>query len=172
MICHSRDSQDPAACYGDMFRSSLLKSESRVPAITETQVRVQARTNPAVRDRDHIPGPVSPAEAVGKAVVADCYLDRFVVLRHGGRRKGTGRTGASRNELWLRSGSSRVSLPEKLKVAKDRQHLLPDVVWQHAPGVDDQLQVRVVHAMCMLAALRSAPGPPQIPGEAITRFLK
>jgi hypothetical protein len=63
-------------------------------------------------------------------------------------------------------------LPEKLKVAKDRQHLLPDVVWQHAPGVDDQLQVRVVHAMCMLAALRSAPGPPQIPGDAITRFLK
>ena len=76
------------------------------------------------------------------------------------------------NERWLRSGSSRVSLPEKLKVAKDRQHLLPDVVWQHAPGVDDQLQVRVVHAMCMLAALRSAPGPPQIPGDAITRFLK
>ena len=124
------------------------------------------------RSEQSEPGPVPPAEAVGEAVVSDFYLDGFVVLLHGGRRKGTGRTGASRNERWLRSGSSRVSLPEKLKVAKDRQHLLPDVVWQHAPGVDDQLQVRVVHVMCMLAALRSAPGPPQIPGDAITRFLK
>ena len=36
-----------------------------------------------------LPGPVTPAEAVGDAVVADFYLDRFVVLLHGVRRKGT-----------------------------------------------------------------------------------
>jgi hypothetical protein len=82
-MCHSRDNEVPAACYGDMFRSSRLKSESRVPAITETQVRVQARTNPAVRDRDHIPGPVSPAEAVGEAVVADFYAEAEQGLTRG-----------------------------------------------------------------------------------------
>ena len=143
-----------------------------VPLLRPERAPPASLNYPPVYHLKDAPGSVSPAEAVGEAVVSDFYLDRFVVLLHGGRRKGTGRTGASRNERWLRSGSSRVSLPEKLKVAKDRQHLLPDVVWQHAPGVDDQLQVRVVHAMCMLAALRSAPGPPQIPGDAITRFLK
>ncbi|MFP6593235.1 MAG: hypothetical protein VCE12_22245 [Candidatus Latescibacterota bacterium] len=45
--------------------------------------------HPPVYHMKDAPGPISPAEGVGEAVVADFYLDGFVVLLHGGRRKGT-----------------------------------------------------------------------------------
>ena len=99
----------------------------------------------------------APASSAGQAVAAKSRTHRVVAIQY---RRGV------RGSLMKRAPVSDAS-DRAVETFQTR-----GMGWQHSPSVDDQLQVRVVHAMCMLAALRSAPGPPQIPGDAITRFLK